>query len=156
MISPQLARALRVAGLRWQPTAGDRFVIERPGFEGDVFTVSDMTIEAQEFSTGTVLGFNGTTEWALDSVALDDALWLPAEHQLRALLASAFRCLRRVDSSSADAPADEGAHPFVPDSYVVETLVDSQLAAFSATDPADAYAGALLTIGEVPGLEVTA
>jgi hypothetical protein len=56
----------------------------------DVFTLSDMTIEAHHYPTGTELGFNGTTEWALDSVAADDSLWLPREDQLRTLLGPAF------------------------------------------------------------------
>ena len=34
-----------------------------------------MTIEAHHYPTGTELGFNGTTEWALDSVSADDSLW---------------------------------------------------------------------------------
>ena len=46
MITFELARALRTAGVRWSPVTGDRFRIEREGFDGDVFTVSDMTIEA--------------------------------------------------------------------------------------------------------------
>ena len=61
-----------------------------------MFTVSDMTIEAHRYPTGTVLGFNGTTEWALDSVAIDDALWLPREDQLRDLLRGTFRQLIRT------------------------------------------------------------
>lgn len=101
MISFELARALRTAGLRWAPVTGDRFRIEREGFDGDVFTVSDMTIEAHEYETGTVLGFNGTTEWALDSVALDDSLWLPREDQLRELLRGTFRSLRRTAPTEA-------------------------------------------------------
>jgi hypothetical protein len=44
--------------------------------EADVFTVSTMTIEARRTPTGTILAFNGTTEWALDAVTLD-AVWLP-------------------------------------------------------------------------------
>jgi hypothetical protein len=100
MIDVDLARRLRDAGLRWRPAAGDRFVVERllDGDEGggDVFTLSDMTIEAHEHPTGTVLGFNGTTEWALDSVAAEDALWLPREDQLRDLLGPSFLALTRV------------------------------------------------------------
>jgi hypothetical protein len=106
MISVDLARRLRAAGLRWRPAAGDRFVVERlletegdQGTDegvGDVFTLSDMTIEAHEHPTGTVLGFNGTTEWALDSVAVEDALWLPREDQLRELLGRSFVSLDRV------------------------------------------------------------
>jgi hypothetical protein len=93
MITTGLARRLRDAGVTWHPAAGDAFSIDRSEFETETFTVSDMTIEAHEFDTGTILGFNGTTEWALDSVALEDALWLPREDQLRELLGNAFRAL---------------------------------------------------------------
>ena len=31
-----------------------------------------------------MLGFNGTTEWALDSLKTEQVLWLPREGQLRA------------------------------------------------------------------------
>ncbi|MEA9985716.1 pilus assembly protein CpaE [Subtercola sp. RTI3] len=148
MISPQLARALGVAGLRWRPTSGDMFVIDQSGFEGDVFTLSDMTIEAHEFTTGTVLGFNGTTEWALDSVALDDALWLPAEHQLRALLGSTFRVLRRIAAGAAGDGSDDsfGLGDDGGDEYEVEIVLAGQTRVFAAIDPADAYAGALLVL----------
>jgi hypothetical protein len=95
MITIDCARALREAGLRWRPASGDSFSIVRPGFDSEVFTVSEMTIEAHEFDTGTILGFNGTTEWALDSLALEDALWLPREDQLRGLLGGTFRSLQR-------------------------------------------------------------
>ena len=96
MISTELAVALRDAGLVWHPRSGDRFQLDEPEFEADVFTVSEMTIEPREYPTGRILAFNGTTEWALDSVALEDALWLPHENQLRELLRGAFRALRRL------------------------------------------------------------
>ena len=96
MISTDLALALRDAGLSWHPASGDRFQLDEPEFEADVFTVSEMTIEPRRYSTGTILAFNGTTEWALDSVALDDALWLPREDQLRAQLGDAFNTLTAV------------------------------------------------------------
>ena len=95
MISDELARALRAAGLVWHPESGDRFRIEAELLTDMVFTLSDMTIEAHTFETGTVLGFNGTTEWALDSVDVADALWLPREDQLRDLLRTAFVRLER-------------------------------------------------------------
>ncbi|RZI89283.1 MAG: pilus assembly protein CpaE, partial [Microbacterium sp.] len=93
MISTDLALALRDAGLAWRPASGDRFQLDEPEFEADVFTVSDMTIEARTYPTGLFLAFNGTTEWALDSVAIEDALWLPREDQLRELLRGMFRSL---------------------------------------------------------------
>src|SRR5690606_39349644 len=52
---------------------------------------------SRTYPTGTVLNFNGTTEWALDNVSKDDALWLPREDQLRTLLGGTFRSLERVD-----------------------------------------------------------
>ncbi len=56
-----------------------------------------MVVEAQESRTGTVLGFNGTTEWALDAAEATDALWLPREDQLRACSGASFRSLERID-----------------------------------------------------------
>ena len=130
MISIDSARALAEAGLQWRPVSGDAFRIERSGFESDVFTVSDMTIEPHEFDTGTILGFNGTTEWALDSLALKDALWMPREDQLRDLLRSTFRSLTRQGE----------------DSYRVTVALNGAPEFFDAADPADAYGNALLRL----------
>ncbi len=97
MISTGLARRLRDAGLHWSPASGDRFQIDRAELDADIFTISELTVEAHQYPTGTVLGFNGTTEWALDSVDVSDTLWLPREDQLRDLLRGAFRHLERTD-----------------------------------------------------------
>jgi hypothetical protein len=133
MISTALAAALRDAGLTWTPVSGDQFQISGPDFEGDVFTVSDMTIEAHAYPSGTVLGFNGTTEWALDSVALDDALWLPREDQLRDALAGTFVGLaRELNVERA--------------SYAVTMKVDGAEARFVSDDPAEGYGLALLAL----------
>jgi hypothetical protein len=129
MISTELAVALREAGLVWHPRSGDRFQLDEPEFEADVFTVSEMTIEPREYPTGRILAFNGTTEWALDSVALEDALWLPHEHQLRELLRGAFRGLRRL-----------------PDTHEVEIVVGGERRVFEHPEPADAYALAVLEL----------
>jgi hypothetical protein len=134
MISTTLARELREAGLAWHPESGDAFRIDREEFENDVFTVSEMTVEAHEFDTGTILGFNGTTEWALDSVALENALWLPREDQLRELLKGTFRTLERL-------PDDAG--------YTVTVVLGTDTRRFTAADAADAYAGALLALLEL-------
>lgn len=130
MISVARAQALRDAGLRWHPRSGDAFTLASPELEGDVFTVSDMTIESHEFDTGTILGFNGTTEWALDSVAIEDALWLPREDQLRELLGGTFRSL--VNGGSAD--------------YMVTIRLAGADQHFEGTDAAEAYAVALLAL----------
>ncbi|WP_053203872.1 hypothetical protein [Jiangella muralis] len=98
MISVELARKLREAGLRWEPRPGDRFVIADRGMDDEVFVVSHMVVDVHEFpSGGRVLGFNGTVEWALDSVEQEAALWLPGESRLRELLGGAFTGLHRTD-----------------------------------------------------------
>src|SRR3978361_26275 len=97
MISTALARALRDSGLVWHPTAGDAFRIDLVEVDDEVFYLSDMTVEAHTLVTGTELGFNGTAEGALGSVAIDDALWLPSESQLRVALGRSFRALTVTD-----------------------------------------------------------
>jgi len=96
VISVPTARKLRDAGLRWTPETGDRFVVADRAMDEDVFVVSDMTVEVHQFPHGAVIGFNGTTEWALDSVEHDEALWLPRESQLRSLLSATFDKLERT------------------------------------------------------------
>jgi hypothetical protein len=126
MISTDLARELALAGLRWRPASGDAFSIEGDGFEGDVFIVSEMTVEAHEYDTGTILGFNGTTEWALDSVALEQSLWLPHEHQLRELLGGTFVALRA--------------------GYTVEVTLGGRSVEFTDPNAAEAYGKSLLAL----------
>lgn len=126
MIGVPAARQLRDAGLAWTPASGDTFVIDADELDEQVFHLSDLTVELYEFDTGPVLGFNGTTEWALDSVSKDQALWLPREDQLRERLGASFSRLERGG-----------------DRYAV-VLTDGQRTV--ATDPADAYAQALLLV----------
>ncbi|SMH46395.1 hypothetical protein SAMN06295885_2731 [Rathayibacter oskolensis] len=137
MISFELARALRTAGVRWSPVTGDRFRIEREGFDGDVFTVSDMTIEAHEYASGTVLGFNGTTEWALDSVSLEDSLWLPREDQLRELLRGTFRSLRRLDGGRYAVEVELGGRPQVFEDDAAENAYAEALLALVSSVAVD-------------------
>lgn len=97
MLSLELARALRAAGVRWRPQRGDVFVIPDRELDDQVFVLSDMVVETVNPPDGPpILAFNGTTEWALDSLEANEALWLPHEDQLRALLGAAFVSLERV------------------------------------------------------------
>ena len=93
MLSIDLARRLQAAGLTWDPVRGDRFVVPDRDMDDDVFVVSDFTVEVQQVPSGLVFGFNGTTEWALDSLKAGQVLWLPREEQLRERLGTAFRRL---------------------------------------------------------------
>ncbi|MCZ4300262.1 MULTISPECIES: hypothetical protein [Microbacterium] len=134
MITRELAVALREAGLVWHPAEGDRFQLDLPDdveldAEADVFTVSEMTIEARQTPSGTDLAFNGTTEWALDAVTLADAVWLPREDQLRELLRGTFRALVRLD-----------------DAFRVDIEIADAALSFEHPDPAEAYGRALLAL----------
>jgi hypothetical protein len=129
VISVDTARLLRDAGLRWTPAAGDRFVVVDRGMDDEVFVLSDMTVEVHQLEHGQVIGFNGTTEWALDSVEDRDALWLPREGQLRELLAGTFRGLDRVDGD-----------------WRVRLEINSVPVQVRHPDPEQAYALALLQL----------
>ncbi|HEX8079996.1 MAG TPA: hypothetical protein VF557_07285 [Jatrophihabitans sp.] len=129
MISIETARLLRDAGLRWTPAAGDRFVVVDRGMDEDVFVLSDMTVEVHQLEHGQVIGFNGTTEWALDSVEDRDAVWLPREGQLRELLAGTFRGLDRVEQD-----------------WRVRLEINSAPVQVQHPDPEQAYALALLQL----------
>ena len=127
MIDLSLAFALRESGLQWKPQAGDRFTVSAPEMADEVFHLADMVIEARHLTTGTVFSFNGTTEWALDSVEQEKTLWLPDEAQLRTALGDAFRELTR-----------DG------DQYVVTITTATGERGFSEADPENAYGHALL------------
>jgi len=103
------ARQLRRLGVRWDPRPGDRFVVDQPEMADSVFWVSDFTIDVHEYGAEQILGFNGTTEWALDSVTLSDCVWLPREDQLRELLGARLVRLERADDGWAVVTQIEGA-----------------------------------------------
>lgn len=129
MISLELAARLRDAGLEWSPRSGDRFAIPIQGLDDKVFVISEMTIETQPLETGALVRFNGTTEWALDSIPQDEVIWLPNESQLRALLGARFARLEAV-----------------PDGFVVVLEEDGRLQRHIDIDAEKAYARALLDV----------
>ena len=122
LVSIELAHELRDAGLRWSPARGDHFIVADRGMDDDVFVLSDLTIEVHDFPTGPVIGFNGTTEWALDSLDKQAALWLPTEGQLRTLLGPALRRLERAEEAFlvtvvADGTEVVSSGPTAPNAY---------------------------------------
>jgi hypothetical protein len=129
VISVPLAARLRDAGLRWDPQRGDRFVITGRDMDAEVFVLSDMTVEVHDFPGGRVIGFNGTVEWALDSVEQDRTLWLPDETALRERLGGTFVSLARSGSG-----------------YAVRIRVLGNEVVVDAPDPAEAYGLALLRL----------
>ncbi len=97
VIDAVLARRLRDAGLPWHPGRGDAFAVPDRDLDGEVFVVSDLVVELRHLPGGReVLAFNGTTEWALDSLEAAEAVWLPREEQLRDLLGEGLASLERV------------------------------------------------------------
>lgn len=127
MIDRELARRLS-AYLEWIPQNADRFFIPRDEIADSVFIVSDMVVELIHHQGESNFHFNGTTEWALDSVESDAAVWLPAEHQLREALGDAFLSLDRLGGGyvvTVNGPG--GAHHTT-----------------AVADPSDAYALAML------------
>jgi len=132
VISFQLARRLLSAGLRWWPGDGDRFFIPDRNLDEAVFSVSEMSVEVRPAPGGQLIAFNGTAEWALDSILQQEAVWLPSEAQLRELLGAAFRALQRTE-----------------DGYRCEVEAeDGQRLGFEHADAAEAYGLALLRVLE--------
>jgi hypothetical protein len=97
--------------------------------DSDLFVLSDMTVEVHDLPHGRVIGFNGTTEWALDSVDKDNAVWLPRESQLRELLAATFLGLDRTE-----------------DGWRVRTVLNGAAHAIQDVDAEQAYGLALLHV----------
>ena len=95
----------------------------RDGF----FVLSTMTVDVHELPTRTVIGFNGTTEWALDDVDKDATIWLPREEQLRELLGASFHRLERTGVG-----------------YRVVATIWNEVVEFPGSEPEVAYGEALL------------
>ena len=95
--------------------------------DDEVFVLSTMTVEVHDLPGRTVIGFNGTTEWALDDVDMDATVWLPREEQLRELLGDAFHRLERAG-----------------DRYRVVATVWDEVVEFVGDEPVAAYGEALL------------
>jgi hypothetical protein len=133
VISRELAASLRDAGLAWTPTKGDWFVIPGKGLDELEFVVSDMVVETRRMAFDRqLLAFNGTTEWAMDTLAASDALWLPREDQLRALLGEAFMGLIYLPGETPG--------------YAVSMLLGDAEERFVDVDVESAYARAALAL----------
>ena len=126
-----LARRLRDHGLAWHPEPGDRFLIPDRGLDDRLFAISDMVVEVRDRIGDRELAFNGTVEWALDSILKDEVVWIPTEGQLRELIGEHFIALY----------ADDG-------DYSCVARIDGVPTTFTAATAADAYGKALLcTLG---------
>ena len=133
VISRDLSLQLRRAGLAWTPANGDRFVVPDRDLDDQVFVISDMVIENVRLPHGQhVLAFNGTTEWALDSLEAAEAIWLPREEQLRTALGDAFVSMELL--------------PGPPAGHAVTALVAGSEQRYVDIDVESAYARAVLAL----------
>lgn len=127
MISIDLARQLRDSGLEWLPAEGDRFMIPDRDLDQHIFAISEMTVEVRRIAEQRRIMFNGSVEWALDSIVQTEVIWLPSETQLRDRLGAAFRSFHRDENG-----------------FRCEITINDASTAFTAVDPADAYGLAVL------------
>jgi hypothetical protein len=97
MITRELAVELAHRGLPWRPASGDRFHVPDRDLDDEVFVVSGMSIEVSDLPSGAEMRFNGTVEWALDSIAQEEVIWLPREDQMREALGDRFVRLERLE-----------------------------------------------------------
>ena len=136
MISSELAIRLKRAGLEWRPAERDFFMMPEHNLDEQIFVVSALPALVQNFHSEMSITFHGSIEWALDYVLLSEAVWLPAETQMRTLLADAIGvdAPLRLDRTAAG--------------YRLRIAVGPDLVDFDAADAEDAYALALLHVLE--------
>jgi hypothetical protein len=133
VISRALAAQLRDAGLAWRPAKGDWFAIPDRDLDSEEFVISDMVVETRLVARDRpLLTFNGTTEWAMDTLAVSEALWLPREDQLREVLGESFIGLEHIPGETPG--------------FAVSTLVGDTERRFVDVDVATAYGRAVLAL----------
>ena len=127
---------LKRAGLEWHPAERDFFMMPDHNLDEQIFVVSALPALVQNFHSEMSITFHGSIEWALDYVLLSEAVWLPSETQMRALLADAIGADAplRLDRTSAG--------------YRLQIASGPDLLDFDAADAENAYALALLHVLE--------
>jgi hypothetical protein len=134
MISLETAKKLKEAGLGWQPALHDFFAIPERGMDERVFVIGDMLATVELVQNLPTVCFQGASEWALDSLVVSEAVWLPSESQLRQelenLLLAAGRSGIILQSSLRG--------------YRCEIPASQGWAQFTALDASEAYALAIL------------
>jgi hypothetical protein len=134
MLSLDMARELKAAGLEWQPQDGDRFTVPESALEDRAFVINDMATMIERYRGYPVITFHGTPEWALDFIWLGETVWLPAEHQLRQMVAER---LAAEGSCVYDLLFADGR-------FTCRFALGEEQLAFAADEADEAYAAALL------------
>jgi len=134
MLSIETARALRAAGLVWEPTEFDTFIIPDHDLDERQFVINEMPAHVARLQGLPVMTFAGAAEWALDYIAAGEVVWLPSEEQLRLQLTARLA----VDPAfSLTLTTTEGG-------CRCTTLAGGQTQVYEAADAGEAYAAALL------------
>ena len=130
LVPVDLARGLKELGLAWEPRLGDRFMVPDRHLDHHVFALSDMVVEMRDSLGGIPeLAFNGTVEWALDSIVTSKVVWLPTETDVREALGDAFIALYVEDEE-----------------HVCVARIDDAPTTFTAPTAAEAYGIALIAL----------
>ncbi len=140
MISMDMARKLKEAGLAWEPAQGDRFAVPDRGLDDRTFVVSEMATLIELIQGAEMVTFHGTAEWALDYVYLGEVVWLPEEAQLR----------QRLHALLAGEQPPVYDLVFMDEVFTCRFEWHGEALAFTAPDAADAYAAALLRVLPAP------
>lgn len=139
MISLELARQLKDAGLNWQPAINDFFAIPDRGMDDRIFVISDLLATLETLHGQEIVAFQGASEWALDDLETGELVWLPREDQLRQALEAALLerglLALRMDSNL------EGCHCTI--------RFDHQSLTFHSRQADEAYAAALIHLLEL-------
>ncbi|NJL94945.1 MAG: hypothetical protein HC915_15105 [Anaerolineae bacterium] len=106
------------------------------------FVISDISVLVEEMNQQAAITFNGTAEWALDYLIVADAVWVPSEAQLRALLEQRLMLAG-------------GAQPLImlsttSDGYRCSIQWGPEIHHFDAFGAGEAYAAALLAVLQRP------
>jgi hypothetical protein len=134
MISLETAQRLKARSLVWRPVLHDFFAIPERGMDDRIFVISDLLANIERLQGALVVSFQGASEWALDSLVLAEAVWLPSESQLREILETLLveqgRSGLRLSGSLSG--------------YQCEIPTDSGWNQFGSGDASEAYAQAIL------------
>lgn len=138
MISLELARELKGAGLEWIPAQFDTFGIPDRNLDDKTFVISDMLVTSEVLGGLPIVSFQGAAEWALDYIVTTEIVWIPSERQLRQRLEAAL-----LEGGRPELYLSQGLN-----GCRLECAYRSQPIVLEGADPEQIFAQALLQILE--------
>ena len=136
MISLELARTLKDAGLVWQAELHHFFAVPDRGFDDRVFVISDMMAHLDLLKGWPIVAFHGAVEWALDYILTTEVVWMPTEAQLR----------QELEDILLGEPEVVLQLGWQPQGYTCDICFGGEPLSFTAKTASDAYGLALLYI----------